>query len=439
MAIIKDTLGYSPSELKTFKKFAWRALVIFSILYSFVYCGRLNLGLAIPVMNEEMGWSLSKLGILSSVVFWTYGFGHLINGRLSEIIGPKLMIILGVILTVLANLLVSIQNSFLIIAIIWGFNGYFQSMIWSPGLSFLSKWWIGSSRGFANGFATGSTALSSVVVWMSVYLAFLLFPEAGWRAAFTFPLIFMALFVIIFVLLVKDKPSDLGLKEYQEPDKDIAKQEEEMKNILLEKGKLYPYLFLVKQWKFSLWLVIIAFSSLARYGLLTWIPSYYVRVFETNIKDGLLGTVGLPMGMACGAIIVPWLTDKYCPKNRNIAVVICSLCAALVVIGFSQTPPSILAGVLLFFAGFFVYSINGIAWVYATDVGGRVFSGTAAGILDWSAYMGAATQSIVFGSWLSGSDNWNNMFLAIGIACGLIALFATIISSFCKTRPKICS
>lgn len=428
------TLGYSPNDLKTFKKYALRSLIIFSLLYCFVYCGRLNLGLSIPVMSEEMGWTLPQLGIVSSVVFWAYGFGHLFNGRLSEIIGSKRIIILGVILTVLANLLVSVQTSLLVITIIWGFNGYFQSMIWSPGLSFLAKWWPGKSRGFANGIATGSSALSSVVVWVTVYLAFMLFPESGWRAAFTFPMIFMSIFVLFFIFCVKDKPSDLGLSEYLEPDRELVEKEKEMRQILKEKGPFYPYLFLLKQWKFSSWLIIIAFSSIARYGLLTWIPLYYVDVFSVNIKDGLIGSIGLPIGMTCGSLIVPWLTDKYCPRNRNIAAVACAVLASGLVFGFSQAQPGLMAGSLLFAAGFFIYSINGIAWVYATDVGGRVFSGTAAGMLDWAAYMGAAMQSIIFGSVLGALSNWNYIFMTLVVVCWIIAMLSGIISVFSRKK-----
>lgn len=429
-----ESLGYTPNEFGTFKKFAWRALIIFSVLYCFVYCGRLNLGLSIPLMSKEMGWTIPQLGILSSIVFWTYGFGHLFNGRLSEILGTKRIIVLGVFLTVTANLLVSIQDSILTVAIIWGFNGYFQSMIWSPGLLFISKWWPDNTRGFAYGIATGASALSSVIVWLTVYLSFILFPEAGWRAAFTFPLIFMLLFIIIFILFTKDSPQRIGLNEYIESNKELAAKEDEMKKILQEGGKLYPYLFLLKQWNFSIWLLIIAFSSIARYGLLTWIPLYYVSVFDVNIKDGLLATIGLPVGMACGAIIVPWLTDKYCPHNRNIAVVICAVLAGAVVLIFSQAPPGQFASFLLFASGFFIYSINGIAWVYATAVGGRVFSGTAAGVLDWAAYMGAAVQAILFGSILGGIDTWNYVFMAIGVICGLIAIFSTIISIFSQKK-----
>lgn len=433
--IIVGTLGYTKTDYVKFKRFAWFTLLSFSVLYCFVYCGRLNMGLSIPLIMEETGWSKTKLGLLSSILFWTYGCGHLVNGRLSEIVGTKKFITAGVILTITTNLIISFQSSFIMIAILWGFNGYFQSMIWTAGLSLIAKWWPANTRGFANGLATGATALSSVVVWIVVYLSFVLLPDMGWRAAFRFPMIFMAVFVIFFAIMAKAKPNDIGLEDYKEPNQDIAKKEDIMGAVLNEKGKLYPYLFLLKQWKFIIWLIIIACSSLARYGLMTWIPSYYVEVFGTDIEAGLLGSIGLPIGMACGSFIVPWLTDKFCANNRMPAVIICAILAGVTVVGFSQSEPGFWAGAWLFTAGFFIYSINGIAWIYATEVGGRTFAGTAAGILDWAAYMGAAVQGIVFGAILT-NGNWNSVFIAIGGACALIAILSLIVSRSTNSKRE---
>ena len=76
---------------------------------------------------------------------------------------------------------------------------------------------------------------------------------------------------------------------------------------------------------------------------------------------------------------------------------------------------------LLFFAGFFIYAINGIVWAYAADVGGRVFASTASGILDFAAYMGAAIQAAVYGSVLK-AGNWNALFISVALFCALIAI-----------------
>ena len=136
---VVDTLGYTPEQYKLFTKNAWIVLLAFSLLYSILYCGRLNLQYTMPAMMAEEGWTELDLGILSSVLFWTYGIGHLFNGRLGEIFGVNKFIVAGIFLSAAANVLIGFQSSIIIIAILWGFNGYFQSMVWSPGIALLSN------------------------------------------------------------------------------------------------------------------------------------------------------------------------------------------------------------------------------------------------------------------------------------------------------------
>ena len=78
---------------------------------------------------------------------------------------------------------------------------------------------------------------------------------------------------------------------------------------------------------------------------------------------------------------------------------------------------------LLFIAGFCIYAINGTVWAFATDIGGRVFSGTSAGCLNFCAYMGASSQAIIYGFILD-AGGWNILFMSISFFCMIIAIFA---------------
>ena len=81
--------------------------------------------------------------------------------------------------------------------------------------------------------------------------------------------------------------------------------------------------------------------------------------------------------------------------------------------------------VLLFIAGFCIYAINGTAWAYATDIGGRVFSATSSGVLNFSAYMGAAAQSFVYG-FLLDKIGWMSVFASLAVLCGLMAFMGVM-------------
>lgn len=415
----KEMLGYNQEQYKKFKRNAWVVLLAFSILYCFLYCGRQNLSYAMPAMMEEEGWTALQLGVLSSVQFWTYGLGHLVNGRLGEIVGVNRLIIVGMILSAAMNILIGFQSSLIFITILWGFNGYFQSMLWSPGMALLSNWWPGKKRGFATGFANAFSGLGSVATAFAVSISLILFSGAGWGGGFIGPAIVMLVVVVIYPFFAKEKPSKVGLPEYVDPDAAREEQDEELKQLIKEKGKLYPYVHLLKQWRFDVWLVIIACSSIGRYGLLTWIPTYFVDEFNYDIEAGIIGSVICPLGMAFGALIIPWLSDR--TGNRLPWVIGSAAAGALTVFGFMAAQPGFIASALLFFAGFFIYGINSLTWAFATDIGGRAFGGTATGILDCAAYIGASVQAIFFGSVLTNSGNWTLVFTCIiGVMCLMI-------------------
>ena len=423
----KEHLGYTKEQYKIFRKNAWIVLLAFSILYCFLYCGRQNLSYAMPAMMQEEGWTALQLGVLSSVQFWAYAFGHLVNGRLGEIVGVNRLIVVGMVLSAMMNMLIGFQASLIMITIFWAVNGYVQSMLWSPGMALIANWWPSSKRGFATGFANAFSGLGSVVTAFAVSLSYMMFPRMGWRGAFVGSAVVMLLVVAIYPFFAKEKPTKIGLPEYVDPNSVRETNDNELQLIIEKKGKLYPYIHLLKQWRFDIWMIIIACSSIARYGLLTWIPTYYAEVFQADIETGIIGSVICPLGMAAGALVIPWLSDRMWSQNRLPWVIISSTGAAITVFGFMNAEPGMVASLLLFFAGFFIYGINSLVWAFATDIGGRIFAGTATGILDCAAYIGASVQAIFFGSVLTKSGNWNLVFACIvGVLVVMIiaALFA---------------
>ena len=417
--------GYNKAEYKKFHSHAWRYLLLFSLLYCAHYCTRLNIGNA----QVAMPFSSEEIGIITSTLFWSYGIGHLVNGRLGEIFGIRRFIIWSVILSIITNIIMGFQTSILVMAIVWGFNGFFQSMAWSPGVSSLVAWWPSDKRGFATGFANAFSGFGQVAATLMVALGFGLFPALGWRSAFFIPAILPAIMLVIYIIFAKSGPKDVGLKDYEEEDEVKAEHEEEMAKIVKEKGKLYPYFHLLRNKTFLVWIFVVFASGVARYGLVTWIPKYLSEVGNQDDIVSLLTSTILPIGMGIGTLIVPTLTDKFCPNNRLIASVVSGIAAALCVVGFMLLKPVgfqfIIMLVLLFFAGFFIYAINGTVWTFAADVGGRIFASTASGILDFAAYMGAAIQAAVYGFILSG-NNWNFLFLSVAVFCLLIAVVSLL-------------
>lgn len=423
-------LGYTEKEYKRFKKYAWIYLMMFSLLYCFLYCTRLNIGSATPYLVES-GWTESTIGILTGTLFWTYGIGQLVNGRLSELVGPSKFIIAAVVLSAAANFLVAAQktDSVVMLAILWGANGFFQSMGWTPGLAALTKWWPGKNRGFATGFLNAFSGFGQVAAYIAVLVAYTYFPQLGWKAGFIIPACFPLVVLGIYLLCVKTTPAQAGLKDYVEEDHTKTAEEAHMRQIVAEKGALYPYRYILSNSKFLIWVVIAFASGLARYGLSTWIPLYFNQQ-GLSAAASVASSVILPVGMGIGTLIVPWLTDRFCAQNRLPAAIISALVGAATTISIflldaTSTTQLLLVEVMLFISGFCIYAINGIVFTYATDIGGRVFSGTCSGVLNFSAYLGAAVQSVVYGFILD-NGGWSIVFISIAVFNVLIAVLGVI-------------
>lgn len=424
------TLGYTADEYRKFKSYAWLYLIMFSLLYCSLYCTRLNISSATPYLVES-GWTESTIGILTGTLFWTYGIGQLVSGRLSEMFGPSKFIVAAVVLSAGANFLVAAQklDSVIILAVIWGANGFFQSMGWTPGLAAMTKWWPGKSRGFATGFLNAFSGFGQVAAYLAVLLAFLCFPQLGWKAGFIVPACIPLLVLAIYLLCTKTTPAQAGLRDYVEDDAGKTDEEERMREIVATKGALYPYKYVLSNKSFLIWLVIAFGTGLARYGLSTWVP-LYLNQQGLSAAASVASSVILPVGMGIGTLVVPWLTDRFCANNRLPAAIVSALIGAvttIVVYLLDATSASqlIIVEVMLFISGFCIYAINGILFTYATDIGGRVFSGTCSGILNFSAYLGAAVQSVVYGFILN-NGGWGIVFASIAIFNVLIAILGIL-------------
>ena len=421
----KKTYGYNSADFKKFLKYAWLMLLSFGFTYLFFYNGRQNINLVLPLMKQEFQSDLGTLGIVSSALFWSYAFGQLVSGRLGSFFGYKKLMIFGVAASAVLNVLISFQQSLVVIAILWGLNGFFQAMVWSNGVGVINKWWPKEKRGFASGLATAFSGVAQAVTYLTVNWCLILNPEWSWRAGFRFPIIPMVLTLIVFILFFKEKPEDVGLKPFEEPDKELASNDAALESVIAKKGFLYPYKLLFSEPRVILFCLISAIAGIGRYGLLTWIPTYFIEELGLTLKDDMFTYIVLPLGQACAMFVFPFITDKIFKGKREPMLILASIVAFLGMICFPFFKTQIPATIMLFVVGVFSM-VTGVIWAIAGDMGGKALSSTVVGVLDWAVYMGAAIQASVFG-FVKDSFGWPAIFITIGclyIILLVLTLFA---------------
>ena len=162
-----------------------------------------------------------------------------------------------------------------------------------------------------------------------------------------------------------------------------------------KKGFIYPYKILFTEPKVLVFCLISVIAGIGRYGLLTWVPTYFMEELGLSIKDGIFSSILLPFGQACAMFIFHIITDKLLRGKREPMLIIAALvtCAGMIVFPFIKEQT--LASIMLFVLGVFAM-VTGVIWTIAGDIGGKAFSSTVIGVFDWAVYMGAALQASIW-------------------------------------------
>lgn len=379
-----------------------RVLLGVMVCYLFFYTGRQNLGFAVPGLRAELGYTATDIAALNAALLIGYGLGQVLNGNLSDMIGARLMITVGAVLSLTANWSFSLVSSAALAAVIWFCNGVFQSA-GSPALRrVIVDWFPQHQRGRALGFHLLSAGFSSSLTYaLCIYTV----QTFGWRWVFRLPVLTILLGTALFLLWVRNHPRDLGLPELPVEDSSLAPPAH-------PESPWQRYLAVLRCGPFLLCCLSIGFESLVRYGLLSWVPVHFLKTANLWV------TLGLPVGMALGAFSAGWLADRFFPQQRaRLAAGLMGL-AAVATFGLSQLPvESPWAFVLLFLAGFFVYAPQASYWALGPLLVSRERAGTATGLMDAAAYGFAALGQFAIGRTIDATGSTFPVFLLLAAAC----------------------
>ena len=145
--------GETDSERSSrFKRIRWATFLSATTGYGIYYVCRLSMNVVRKPIVEEGVFSETQLGIIGSCLFFVYAVGKLTNGFLADRSNVRRFMSTGLLCSALINLCLGFTGSFYAFVILWGLNGWFQSMGAASGVVSLTRWYSSKERGTFYGF-----------------------------------------------------------------------------------------------------------------------------------------------------------------------------------------------------------------------------------------------------------------------------------------------
>ncbi|MEG1025779.1 MAG: MFS transporter [Flavobacterium sp.] len=382
----------------------YQMLFITMFCYLFFYTGRHNFGWATKAMREDLGISYTFIGWISFAMLIGYSLGQFINGNLADRFNPKYLVPIGAYLSIACNLGISFTHSPYIILVLWFLNGYFQSMAWAPGGKIIANWFKSEEQNKAFGLYTMAAGFSSAVTFgISIYITSL---HLDWRMLFRLPVLLLFVSATVFLVFIKASPVPV---ERKSKGFDFTAIKKSYSEVLGHK-------------KFRLVCLSFGLESMARYGLIFWVPVHFLGDNWKEDPSLIWVTFLLPLGMAFGAFSFGQLSTTLFKSNyKSIFMGMLVCCGLSFLLFFMHNANLVVIGFLLIACGFFVYGPQANFWALCPQIMGRERTGTAIGTMNMCGYLFAALGEPLLGYIIERTGNTKFLFLVISIICLLSA------------------
>ena len=185
--------GDDAARMKLYRKLRFQSFIAGTVGYSLYYVCRTSLNVVKKPILESGALDATQLGIIGSALLFAYAIGKFVNGFLSDHSNIKRFMAAGLCVSAVANLLVGVlgfaggaglagnMTLFVAFAVMWGVNGWAQSMGAPPAIIALSRWYPLSKRGTYYGFFSASHNLGEFLSFLFVGAVVGIF---GWQWGF---------------------------------------------------------------------------------------------------------------------------------------------------------------------------------------------------------------------------------------------------------------
>jgi len=400
---VKNSLNTSAQIKSWQKKMFWMMWVT----YASFYLLRVNISIAMPEIMSEFGLTKTNMGVVLSCLFFAYAIGQFINGQLGDKLNSRRIITIGLVVSAILNIIFGFSAGALILmAILWGLNGYFQSMGWGPTVKAKANWFPKKIRGKISGRLGTSYIIGGAFSW---FLAGTIVKYLNWRFTFWIPAIICIALAIHWYIRARNAPEEVGLPSLEEQEQGIESSEiKEDHHIGFKKTLkitlLNPYVWFAGFALFGL--------NIVRYGFMSWAPTYMFEEQGATISLAAYKAIAFPVAGGLGALFAGWASDRIF-KHRRAPIAFIMLVLLAVFCYLYRIVPGvnwIISLVILLFIGFFTFGPH-VLLVAAlpADLGSRKAASSVTGFIDALGYVGASLTGVGTG-YLIENYSWDAAF-----------------------------
>ena len=398
----------------TYRRLRSRTFWGVTVAYTLYYVCRMTLGVVKQPLIDGGVLTAGQLGIIGSAFYFVYALGKFLNGFIADYCNIRRFMAVGVGISALVNLLLGMTGLWswpagLMMAafsILWGMNGWVQSMGSPPGTISLSRWFPLKSRGTMYSIFSSTPQLGKAV---SMIMTGFIVAAAGWQWGFLAAAVAGVIGLVVALAFISDTPESEGLPSVEELSGEPVQEKKPTSEL--------------QKWVFKhpgIWVIAIstAFLYITQHAVSDWGVLFLQKQKDFNLERatqviGLAEVFGVAGNLAAG-----WLSDVLFRGNRVRPVVIAGIMAVLSLAGFLFLGGGFglnMAFVAVFSCSFSVVFCI-VAGLMALDFVPRRATGAALGIVGISSYVAAGLQSVASGFLIDGftSDGLYN-FLPVSI------------------------
>ena len=418
-------------EFKKNPKYEFWRMKIFGITwlaYVGFYLTRASFSVAKIGILEDPNLSITteNMGVIDGIYLTAYAVGQFVWGMLGDKVGTRKIVLLGLTMSIVAGFAMGVSSIMLAFGVFALLQGLSQSTGWAPLTKNITNWFSLKERGVVMGWWATNYTIGGLIGAPLAGLAAAYFLD--WRYAFFIPAIVLAVILILFFILQKNKPEDIGLpiiEEYhnEEPPPKETKNDEIVNEP--EEGSWKSIIGVIKNPMVLLLGTVYFFLKPTRYAILFWGPLYISESLGTGMAESAFINSAFFLAGPLSVLAAGYASDKIFQSRRMPYSVISLFTLAILLFFFNDLASvnsSMVSAGLLFLVGFLIYGPDSlVSATAAIDFGTRKGASTASGIINGMGSVGAIAGGTIPG-FFKDSWGWDGVFMFLSASVLIASL-----------------